>query len=195
MNKQSAVKLFLVAILMSLNASAASYSTTIYAPNGLYQGDTLISANGKYRLMLQHDGNLVVSRIADNAVIWANYAFGTTLVVVQPDGNFVAYNTSTNPTAAVWNSGTWGQAGTGPSPVHLVLYDDGSLKLWNTSGSQIWSTLADTSCPGGAKQQLFTVCVGDRFTTVIPACSWSDALTFALQYGTYVYAGYCANGR
>ncbi|OJH40029.1 hypothetical protein BON30_13250 [Cystobacter ferrugineus] len=129
--------MFLVAALVSLNASAASYTRSISSPNGLYQGDMIISQNGQYRLLLQHDGNLVVSRIADNALVWANYAFGTTAVIVQPDGNFVAYDTNG---AAVWNTGTWGKAGTGSMPVRLYLEDNGSLALYNTSGSLLWST-------------------------------------------------------
>lgn len=184
--------LFLVAALVSLSASAASYSTSISSPNGLYQGDTLISANGKYRLMLQHDGNLVVSRIADNALIWANYGFGATVAVVQPDGNFVAYDASGT---AVWNSGTWGQAGTGPMTVRLYLEDDGALRLYNTGGSKIWSTLPDSSCPDGSKMMLYPVCVYSvypNYTVPVPACSYSDAITSARQsYGPYVYGGVC----
>jgi hypothetical protein len=129
--------MFLVAALVSLNASAASYTRSISSPSGLYQGDTLISQSGEYRMLLQSDGNLVVSRISDNALVWANYAYGTVLVVVQPDGNFVAYDTNGT---AVWNTGTWGKAGTGSMPERLYLEDNGALTLYNTSGSLIWST-------------------------------------------------------
>ncbi|QRN93218.1 hypothetical protein JRI60_28920 [Archangium violaceum] len=140
MNKAIAGMMFLVAALVSLNASAASYTRSISSPNGLYQGDMLISQNGQYRMLLQGDGNLVVSRISDNSLVWANYAYGTTVVIVQPDGNFVAYNTSTSPTTAVWNTQTGGKAGTGSTPVTLYLEDNGTLKLYNTSGSLIWTT-------------------------------------------------------
>jgi hypothetical protein len=136
-NKAIAGMMFLVAALVSLNASAASYTKTIYSPNGLYQGDMLFSQNGQFRLMLQHDGNLVLSRVADNGLVWANYAFGTTVAVVQPDGNFVAYNASA---VAVWNTQTGGRAGTGSNPVRLDLEDTGVLRLYNTSGVQIWTT-------------------------------------------------------
>jgi hypothetical protein len=136
-NKAIAGMMFLVAALVSLNASAASYTRSISSPGGLYQGDTLISQSGEYRMLLQSDGNLVVSRISDNALVWANYAYGTVLVVVQPDGNFVAYDTNGT---AVWNTGTWGKAGTGSMPVRLYLEDNGALTLYNTSGSLIWST-------------------------------------------------------
>ncbi|WP_167594326.1 hypothetical protein [Corallococcus coralloides] len=103
-------------------------------------GDTLISSNGNYRLLLQHDGNLVVSRIADNGLIWANYKLGATVVVVQGDTNFVAYDDRTSPATVIWHTGTGVSPFTGAT---LRLHDDGALRLYNGLGTQVWSTPVD----------------------------------------------------
>ncbi|MET0404399.1 MAG: hypothetical protein ABW123_18450 [Cystobacter sp.] len=192
MNHKNAVRMFLVAALMSFSASAATY-TRLIAPEGLNQGDMLVSANGKYRALLQNDGNLVVSRLVDNALVWANYAYGTTFVVVQPDGNFVAYNTSTHPATAPWNSQTAGKAGAGPMPVSLSLANDGSLVLRGTGGSEIWKSPPDFTCPGGVKMTLFPFCfIRTNSTLSIPGCSYSDASDYAWStYGNNVYPGVC----
>lgn len=136
--------LCLVAALVSVSASAASYTGSITNDGGLRMGDTLISSNGKYRLLLQHDGNLVVSRIADNGLIWANYGFGATVAIVQGDTNFVAYNDTTSPATVIWYTGTGASPFTGAT---LRLHDDGALRLYNGNGTQVWNTPADPQTP------------------------------------------------
>jgi hypothetical protein len=97
--------------------------------------EQLLAANGKTRLVMQSDGNLVLYRVDNGGVLWASGTYGKpmTHVLMQPDGNFVGYNNTT--TVAYWSSGTYGHSG-----ASLVLRDDGNLLVVDQSGAQLWAT-------------------------------------------------------
>jgi hypothetical protein len=73
-----------------------------------YQGIT--SADGRFSLIYQDDGNLVLYRLADWTPLWASNTYGTSAgeVIMQGDGLLVIYDgplgNGGNP---VWTSGTW----------------------------------------------------------------------------------------
>ncbi|MGY2080194.1 S8 family serine peptidase [Modestobacter sp. SYSU DS0657] len=92
----------------------------------------LNSSNGRYRLVAQTDGNVVLYA-ADGRVLFASnrYSRGARLVL-QPDGNLVSYTAGGQ---ALWDSGTWRDPG-----ARLVVQDDGNLVLYRTNGSAAWST-------------------------------------------------------
>jgi hypothetical protein len=93
----------------------------------------LVSSNGKARLVMQSDGNLVLYRVADNRALWASGTYGKpmTQALMQTDGNFVGYNAGK--TIAYWSSGTSGYPG-----ASVVLGDDGDLKVVHPSGAVLW---------------------------------------------------------
>jgi len=61
--------------------------------------------NGRFSITLQPgDGNLVMYHKNTLRAIWATYAFGGTVAVVQGDSNFVVYNESIGPLFPIWDA-------------------------------------------------------------------------------------------
>ena len=102
-------------------------------PNqSLYVNQYLISANAKYQLYMQADGNLVLYRLYNRKALWASNTAGCNVlrVVMQTDGNLVIYQPDGR---AIWASGTAGNPGS-----FLVLQDDGNLVIYKPK--PIWAT-------------------------------------------------------
>lgn len=102
---------------------------------GLVVNASIHSASGRYTLVMQTDGNLVV--YGQSGALWS--AITATLpaahAVMQTDGNLVIYG----PVGQVlWTSGTGGHAGS-----TLVMQDDGNLVIYQGS-TGIWSS--NTAC-------------------------------------------------
>lgn len=97
----------------------------------LYPGQSLLTPDHKYKLVLQRDGNLVI--YSQSRAIWASGTNGkqASQLSMQPDGNLVIYNTQGS---ALWSSGT---SNNGQS--RLVMQQDGNLVIYNTTRST-WST-------------------------------------------------------
>jgi hypothetical protein len=95
----------------------------------------LVSSNGKARLLMQSDGNLVLYRVSDNRALWASGTYGKpmTQALMQTDGNFVGYNSGK--TIAYWSSHTYGFPG-----ASVVLGDDGNLLVVLPSGAVLWAS-------------------------------------------------------
>jgi len=178
--------------LVSMAASAAVFHTSIPTDQGLRGGDELISANGKYVLTLQaSDGNLVVYRRADMKALWATYAFGGTLAVVQADGNFVVYKETVSPPAPLWHTHT---NTPNRGNVALTLTDTGGLTL-TYNGTRTWSVAGEPPC-GGGRLSLYPLCITSgsvRYSTDWPGCDWSEAAQNARQEYPWatVNLGYC----
>jgi len=92
---------------------------------------SLLSCDGRFKLILGGDGNLVLYQ--GSTALWsANTAGkGGTVVYMQGDGNFVLYNASGSP---IWSSGTAGHAG-----ATLTVQNDGNVVI-SSGGSTLWST-------------------------------------------------------
>jgi hypothetical protein len=99
----------------------------------LYPGEYMKSTTGKYFLVMQGDGNLVI-RNANKKAIWSTRTNGkgTKYAVFQGDGNLVLYK---NGGGAIWASGTNGRGG-----VKVILQNDGNLVMRRSSGSVVWAT-------------------------------------------------------
>lgn len=98
----------------------------------LNHGQFLQSADGRYRLMMQADGNLVLSN-SDKAY-WSSRTSGNSQIaycIMQGDGNLVLYD---NNGKAYWSSGTYGRPG-----AYLVMQSDGNLVIYH-NGVAIWAT-------------------------------------------------------
>jgi len=93
----------------------------------LYQGESLNSINGRFKLVLQADGNLVL--YDKDKALWSSGTNGKNAkkLVMQNDGNLVLYG----PNGPVWASNTSGNRG-----AYLVLQDDGNLVIYKA----VWST-------------------------------------------------------
>lgn len=193
---------FFSAVLIATAALAtqnAIATNTLYANQVLEYNQSITSSNGKYMLVQQSDGNLVLYRgatVASNA-LWASYKVGAR-TYMQQDGNFVQYNAAN---VAVWSSGTGAHPAS--SNYRVTLNDDGSLVVGDPSLVLInpWSkvivgpdTQAPTPpttptgpCAGGRPYQTYQVCIptggGRGMFGTIQACSQSEAATQASRNG------------
>lgn len=142
------MKKFLVFIVLftatlPLNAQA---SNTLNAGQALNTGDKLISANGKYMLLMQVDGNLCVYKYVNgkqSSFVWCSmeHDFSNATLRMQTDGNLVVYDGAGK---AKWSSKT--QAYYNPKygksdfkPVKLVFLNDGTLGLYTVYNKRVWS--------------------------------------------------------
>ncbi|MFZ6781341.1 DUF4214 domain-containing protein [Undibacterium sp. Ji83W] len=115
-----------------------TYMGSMNAGQNLLEGQALYSANGRFQLVMQADGNLVMyDRQQGNAsapgLIWQSGTHapsGSTGLAVQTDGNLVIYHAG----APLWQSSTSG------SGMVLRLRDDGNLVLTNASQQIVWQT-------------------------------------------------------
>lgn len=132
---------FALLIATALVAQTGS-ANVLYPGVTLSQNQSILSLEGKYRLIMQSDGNLVVYR-ADGTPRWSSGAKGTR-AVMQEDGNFVQYGVFGN---AAWHTNTWGNPGAA-----LVIQDDGNLVIYAAQGrGPLWAIGVDT--PWGAPQR------------------------------------------
>jgi len=90
------------------------------------------SANGRYALVYQVDGNLVLYG-PDSKVVWTSNTIGQPAgrLIMQSDGNLVIYGPNDE---FVWSSGT-----TAPGS-SLLLQDDGNLVIYSADMLPLWST-------------------------------------------------------
>jgi hypothetical protein len=90
--------------------------------HGLIPGQAVFSCDGRFMLIMQTDGNLVLYQ--DGVALWNTGTEGQDVayMIMQEDGNLVVYDTSE---AAVWNSQTDGYEG-----AYLAIQDDGNLVIY-----------------------------------------------------------------
>jgi hypothetical protein len=110
-----------------------TYSNALYPGEALLPGDERRDPTGRTRLVFQGDRNLVLYR--DGTAVWSAQlaAYQPTDVVMQTDGNLVAYDAARTP---VWNTGTDGHHG-----ALLIVRDEDVVVALD--GRVLWSS-ADT---------------------------------------------------
>ena len=109
-------------------------SDTLVTGQGFIPGQSIKSSDGRFTLILQGDGNLVLYG-PQNQPLWASNTAGHTDVwdvIMQGDGNFVVYDSHK---VALWASGTAGHAS-----AYLVVQDDGNVVIYNVNDTSIWAT-------------------------------------------------------
>jgi|GEM_PF-412804 len=113
-----------------------SLGDSLTADQALYMGESLTSRDGRYRVVLQHDANLVVYRNSDGRPLWASNTVhsGAGRLTVQGDSNLVLYR-GWNTGRALWASNTVNRGG---NP-RLVMQNDGNLVLYTDRGA-VWAT-------------------------------------------------------
>lgn len=119
--------------LGSITPTAPATGDRLSAGQQLAAGQQLTSPNGKYTLVMQTDGNIVVYA-SGSRVLWQSATNGRpgARLVLQGDGNLVAYGADNK---AVWHTDTWGASGG-----RLVLQDDGNAVLYTAGGTPMWFT-------------------------------------------------------
>jgi GH25 family lysozyme M1 (1,4-beta-N-acetylmuramidase) len=100
---------------------------------GLLPGQELVSADGRYELIMQADGNLV-EYVVGGPAVWQSRTSGHpgAFTVMQSDGNLVLYSAEDQPLFAT------GTAGRGPS--YAVVQDDGNVVVYASSGGATWAS-------------------------------------------------------
>lgn len=98
----------------------------------LIPGTQIGSPNGRYRLIYQTDGNLVL--YGPRRALWASDTNGRFpgVAIMQTDGNLVIYGLRNE---VIWSSGTWGNPDS-----FLIVQDDGNLVIYRPDGTPIWAT-------------------------------------------------------
>ena len=98
-------------------------------------GAEIVARSGRFRLIMQNDGNLVLYRLSDSKAIWSSNTAnsGATRAVMQHDGNFVMY-TANN--VAKWSSETDGRPAN-----YLMVQDDGNLVIYSVGSNSVqWAS-------------------------------------------------------
>ena len=105
--------------------------SALYPESRLNPGDELVSDNGEYTLVMQHDGDLV-EYDASGVPVWSSHTNvpGSDLEA-QDDGNFVIYAPGH---IAVWATGTSYRNSV------LALNDDGNIVVNAPGGIGAWSS-------------------------------------------------------
>ena len=95
--------------------------------------ESLVSADGRFYLLYQTDGNLVLYETGAGP-IWASGTAGSTAgrAVMQHDGNLVVYDAASR---IVFATNTSSHPG-----ARLVMQNDGNLVIYDSNGTAIWAT-------------------------------------------------------
>ena len=99
----------------------------------LSAGQSIHSPDGRFTLIMQSDGNLVL--YGPDGALWHTVTYGSgsdNHASLQTDGNFVVYTADGTP---VWNSNTANHPGS-----FLALQNDGNLVIYGASGAAIWNS-------------------------------------------------------
>lgn len=114
------------------NPTYLSYVNTILQPGKLLKGQWLETADRRFQMVLQNDGNLVL--YSPTKAVWATLTNGSaaSYLAMQKDGNLVLYDGNDHP---IWQSGT---SGRGISA--LVLQQDGNLVAYQGMTIPTWNT-------------------------------------------------------
>jgi len=120
------------------DAATAGVVSELPAGHQLGSDQQLTSPNGSFRLVMQHDGNVVL--YGPLGVMWnsGTWGSGADVLAMQTDGNLVAYAPGPR---AVWFTDTYGSGA-----VRLVLQDDGNAVLYRADDVAVWGT--NTWVPG-----------------------------------------------
>jgi hypothetical protein len=111
--------------------NTATFADTMTPGTELAAGQYLRSANAQCQLIMQADGNLVLS--CGGNTLWTTATFGHpgARVAMQADGNLVVYSPAN---AALWSSHTDGHPG-----ATLALEDDGSVVVYAPSHQELFA--------------------------------------------------------
>jgi hypothetical protein len=105
----------------------------------LTSGETLVSPNGAVRLEMKSTGNLVLTRLADNATLWqSGTAQAGSYALMQTSGNFVVVSPG---------SQILFQSGSANSTAYVMLQSDHNLVVYTATRSPLWHTVTGIPNP------------------------------------------------
>lgn len=117
---------------VNFEAGGTALGAELRAPASLKVGEHLASANGRYTLGMQSDGNLVLAQ--NGEVLWSSGSAGkgASIATMQEDGNLVLYKGDGTP---IWSSNTWKSGAS-----RAVMQDDGNFVLYKPDGTPVWAS-------------------------------------------------------
>ena len=101
---------------------------------GLLAANSITSADGRFELIMQTDGNLVIYG-PQHQPVWASNTSGHADVfdvIFQTDGNLVVYTGQNKP---LWASGT-----NGKPAASVVMQNDGNLVIYDSGNHPLWAS-------------------------------------------------------
>jgi Alpha-lytic protease prodomain len=93
---------------------------------------SVTSCDGRFTLVIQGDGHLVLYQAGVGAIWWNNVFGSGHVLAMQTDGHLVVYNGAGQP---VWYTGTNGNNG-----AMLFVQNDGNVVIYNHLGQALWHT-------------------------------------------------------
>ena len=111
---------------------------------GLAANQQLLSRNGRYRAIMQNDGNFVIYDSTNP--IWASHTngqgFAPYSLLMQTDGNLVVYAYLNRCAPNVPCVPTWAsnKNGKGVAPYILIMQNDGNLVAYDTTLTPTWAS-------------------------------------------------------
>ena len=122
---------------VSTRAPRPQWVSTPAVGQELFDGSALVSPSGRYRLLLQSDGNLVL--YWRGQPLWNSGTRGDAPdhLVMQNDGNLVLYQGLD----VLWDSRSGG--GARSNAYYLNLQNDGSTVVYSPADKPIWTTNTD----------------------------------------------------
>ena len=136
------------------NGGAAS--STMMPGESLSPGESITSPSGRYQLILQHDGNLVLYDTDGSVALWDSRTVGRSdrTLIMQPDGNLVLYELPVTPFDALWHARTYDWPG-----AILTVRDDSTMTIGHSDGRVLWTAGASTPDVGlaGTKHVVYGV--------------------------------------
>lgn len=93
--------------------------------------EPLTSCDGRFSVLLQSDGNVVLYQDGSSAALWNSQTAGQpgVALIMQEDGNLVLYPADG---VAIWHTVTYGHPGS-----YLAMQDDGNLVVYE-GGTPLW---------------------------------------------------------
>jgi hypothetical protein len=119
------------------NVATAAPADKLAAGKVMVGGQTLKSANGKYLLAMQTDGNLVL--YSGRTALWHTQTGGNkgSRLAMQTDGNLVIYNAAKKP---IWHTNSHGNSG-----AFLAVQNDANVVVYTKTGKPLWDRVSTTS--------------------------------------------------
>lgn len=142
---------------------------------------SITSQDGRFTLIMQGDGNLVLYG-PGGRYRWDTGTNGRTVsqAIMQGDGNFVMYGLGG---VYIWDTGTNGHLG-----AYLIVQDDGNVVIYDPAGNPLWAT--NTNIITGRVAGFLPSTSGFHFANRFPHV---PDLTFNLM-GQPIAIGDAANG-
>jgi hypothetical protein len=124
----------------------AAGSNTLSPGESLQEGQALVSSDGRFRLEVQYDRNLVIYQAGQGAIWASNTQLGPNeyrtwaskyRLDMQGDGNLVLYELDYSNSiiyGTIWSTGTYNQPG-----AYLTMQNDGNLVIYR-NGAPTWQS-------------------------------------------------------